>query len=153
MAGDFNDILSYEERWGGGGGNRPLPSRITGFRDCLNSCNMIDLGFSGPKFTWSSCHNITSLIMQRIYQALANPDWRILFPNATVTHLTHTHSDHYLILLSFYPSTSYNLPRPFCFENIWLSHPEFPNVIDQAWSSYAPNLSGTFDNFASLVTA
>ena len=34
-----------------GGGNRPVASRIREFRDCLNDCNMIDMGFSGPKFT------------------------------------------------------------------------------------------------------
>ena len=48
MLEDFNDILSCEEKWGG---NRPLNCRIREFRDCLNVCNMIDLGFSGTKFT------------------------------------------------------------------------------------------------------
>ena len=30
-----------------GGGNRPSNCRIREFRDCLNVCNMIDLGFLG----------------------------------------------------------------------------------------------------------
>ena len=34
-----------------GGGNRPSNIRIFEFRNCLNACNMIDLDFSGPKFT------------------------------------------------------------------------------------------------------
>jgi hypothetical protein len=70
------------------GGNRPSNSRIREFRNCLNACNMIDLGFSGPKYTWSNCHDMNSLIMERLDRVLANPDWRILFPEASVTHLT-----------------------------------------------------------------
>jgi hypothetical protein len=48
MLGDFNDIASSGDKWGG---NRPSASRISEYTDCMNSCNMIDLGFYGPKFT------------------------------------------------------------------------------------------------------
>lgn len=71
MLGDFNDILSCDEKWGG---NKPSNSRMFEFKNCLNACNMIDLGFSGPKFTWSNCHDVSSLIMERLDRALANPD-------------------------------------------------------------------------------
>jgi hypothetical protein len=27
---------------------------------------MINLGFSGPKYTWSNCHDMNSLIMERL---------------------------------------------------------------------------------------
>ena len=95
--------------------------------------------------------------MQRLDKALANLDWRILFHEAIVTHLdtppTHTHSDHCPILLSLCPSLSRSPPRPFRFENIWLSHPDFRNIVDHAQDSPVTNLSSTFDLFASLVTA
>uniref|UniRef100_A0A2N9H633 CCHC-type domain-containing protein n=1 Tax=Fagus sylvatica TaxID=28930 RepID=A0A2N9H633_FAGSY len=79
MIGDFNDIMSSEEKWGG---NVPSHTRISEYRDCMNKCNMIDLGFSGPKYTWSNLHDISSLIMQRLDRAWANPSWSVLFPNA-----------------------------------------------------------------------
>jgi hypothetical protein len=113
---------------------------------------MIDLGFSGPKFTWSNCHDINSLIMERLDRALANPNWRILFPEASVSHLTRTHSDHCPILLTLCPTIPHSLPRPFRFENIWFSHSEFPKIVEQAWAVPATNLSGTFDTFAALVS-
>jgi exonuclease III len=149
MLGDFNDILSCDEKWGG---NRPSNSRMSEFKNCLNACNMIDLGFSGPKFTWSNCHDVSSLIMERLDRALANPDWRILFPEASVTHLTRTHSDHCPFLLTLCPIIPHVLPRPFRFENIWLSHSDFPSIVDQAWAVPAPNLSVIFNTFASLVS-
>lgn len=47
--GDFNDILLDNERVGGAGGNR---SRMRWFRDKSQECGLIDMGASGPKFTW-----------------------------------------------------------------------------------------------------
>uniref|UniRef100_A0A2N9IKD9 CCHC-type domain-containing protein n=1 Tax=Fagus sylvatica TaxID=28930 RepID=A0A2N9IKD9_FAGSY len=137
MLGDFNGILSCDEKWEG---NRPSNNRMSEFKNCLNACSMIDLGFSGPKFTWSNCHDVSSLIMERLDRALANPDWRILFPEAAVSHLTRTHSDHCPFLLTLCPFIPHVLPRPFRFENIWLSHSDFPNIVDQAWAVPTPNL-------------
>ena len=97
----------------GGGGNSPLNSRMPEFRNCINDCNMIDLGFSGPKFTWSNCHDITSLIMERLDRAIANPNWRIPFPEAFVSHLTRTHSDRCPILSTLCPIIPHSLPRSF----------------------------------------
>ena len=150
MVGDFNDILSCDEKWGG---NKPVASRIREFRDCLNACSMLDMGFSSPKYTWSNCHYFSSLIMERLDRVVANFDWRLLFPDASVTHLPRTHSDHCPLLLSFCPSHSCSFPRPFRFENIWLSHPDFINVVVQAWASPASNLTNTFAIFIALISA
>jgi exonuclease III len=149
MLEDFNDILLREEKWGG---NRPSNSRIREFRNCLNVCNMIDLGFSGPKYTWSNCHDMNSLIMERLDRVLANSDWRLLFPEASVTHLTRIHSDHCPVLLTLCPNIPCILPRPFRFESIWFSHVDFMSVVEKAWDTPALNLSITFTIFAALVT-
>jgi exonuclease III len=50
--GDFNEILTLEEKWGGGG--RPN-SQMEAFRQTLENCGLSDLGYRGPKFTWSNC--------------------------------------------------------------------------------------------------
>uniref|UniRef100_A0A2N9F8F6 RNase H type-1 domain-containing protein n=1 Tax=Fagus sylvatica TaxID=28930 RepID=A0A2N9F8F6_FAGSY len=97
--------------------------------------------------TIASLHNlpwvmvdVSSLIMQRLDRALANPEWRTLFPDALVSHLTHTDSDHCPILLSLHHNPNCPLPRPFRFESFWLSHPEFPSIVDKAWALPAVNL-------------
>ena len=114
---------------------------------------MIDLGFSGPKFTLSNFQDVSSFIMQRLDRALANLEWHTLFPDALVSHLTGTHSDHCPILLSLQHNPTWPHPRPFHFESFWLSHPEFPNIVDQAWALPALNLFETFCHFAVLVSA
>jgi hypothetical protein len=138
---------------GGGGGNRPSNSKIQEFRNCLNACNMIDLGFSGPKYSWSNCHDMNSLIMERLDRVLANPDWRILFPEASVTHLTRTHFDHCPVLLNLCSNIPCMLSRPFRFESIWFSHVDFPSVVEKVWATPVLNLSITFSIFAALVSA
>jgi hypothetical protein len=96
---------------------------------------------------------MSSLIMERLDRVLANPDWRILFLEASVTHLTRTHSDHCPVLLTLCPIIPCILPRPFCFESIWFSHLDFISVVKKAWATPALNLSITFAIFAAFVTA
>ncbi|KAG5627675.1 hypothetical protein H5410_012893 [Solanum commersonii] len=63
---------------------------------------MIDLGFKGNKYTWSNKRykNRCSLILERLDRCLANNSWILNYPEASVTHLSHTRSDHCLLLIS-----------------------------------------------------
>ena len=45
LLGDFNDMMSEEEKLGGIPINR---THMTAFRNCLDNCRLIDLGFHGP---------------------------------------------------------------------------------------------------------
>ena len=48
IAGDFNEVLLGEDKYGG----RPMNvNRVLNFQECLNNCGMIDLGFSCHIFT------------------------------------------------------------------------------------------------------
>lgn len=89
--GDFNKILNENEKWGG---NPINISRVTRFSETLDYCSFIDLGFVGPRFTWSNLRQQFGLIQERIDRAVANPSWRQRFPNAEVTRLPRMHSDH-----------------------------------------------------------
>ena len=48
MLGDFNEVLSSEEKFGG---NQINLNRALEFKECLDNCNFLDLGFAGSKFT------------------------------------------------------------------------------------------------------
>lgn len=48
MCGDFNEVLSQDEHCGPRDRSN---SQIVAFRDCLVDCDLMDLGFSGPKHT------------------------------------------------------------------------------------------------------
>ena len=77
IGGDFNEMLSSDEKFSG----RPIiPSRALLFKECLDDCNMADLGFQGPIFTWTNKHDITSLIQEKLDRFFANPTWCVMYP-------------------------------------------------------------------------
>ena len=143
IADDFNEILLGEDKYGGRVVNT---ARALRFQECLNNCGMIDLGFSGPRYTWSNHHPLSHLIQERIDRAYANADWNVLYPNASVKHLKRAHSDHNPILLSFVNVSGIQLTRSFRYQPMWLSHPSFPEIVREAW--VRPNdLSIAINNF------
>lgn len=68
--------------------------------NCLNYCQLIDLGFNGSKYTWRNKRRWDSLIIERLNRIVANVEWLNIYPEAHVTHLPRTHSDHCLLLLT-----------------------------------------------------
>lgn len=130
ITGDFNEPLSGDDKFGG---RVVSSSRSLLFKECLDKCNMVDLGFSGPRFTWTNRREVQNLIQERIDRFFVNPDWCFLYPEAWVTHLTRCHSDHYPVLLETSPQNRMRMNRPFKFQKYWLSDLSFPRVVSQAW--------------------
>lgn len=51
LCGDFNEVIVASEKFGG----RPINSkRSATFLKCLDTTNMIDVAFMGPRFTWTN---------------------------------------------------------------------------------------------------
>ncbi|BFG33690.1 hypothetical protein CerSpe_199640 [Prunus speciosa] len=125
LAGDFNEMLHIDEKLGG------VPhNRIKGFKSWVDGNDMVDLGFIGPKFTWTN-----KRVFERLDRAVCNLHWRSLFAEAHVKHLPRTKSDHNPIKVclqsGFTPSPAH---RPFRFEAMWLKHEGFKEFITQQWS-------------------
>ena len=72
MLGGFNEVLSSEDKFGG---NRVNLNRALQFKECLDDCNMLDLGFVRPKYTWTNRRPISDLILKRIDRCFANASW------------------------------------------------------------------------------
>nr|XP_023904370.1 uncharacterized protein LOC112016096 [Quercus suber] len=103
MAGDFNEPLVQDDKFGGRGIS---VNRSLAFKDCLDFCSMVDMGFSGPRYTWTNKRDVNNLILERIDRFFMNPDWCVLYPEAKVTHLPCCHSDHCSVLLETNPARS-----------------------------------------------
>ena len=95
LLGDFNEILCGNDKMGGRQINL---NRALEFKSCLDDCNFLDLGFSGPKYTWTNGRQVFDLILERIDRCFVNPAWRILFPEASVTHFPRVFYDHCHVL-------------------------------------------------------
>ena len=115
MVGDFIEILCGEDKFGGSQINL---NRAMDFKACLDVCRFVDLGFVGPKFTWSNKRQITDLILERIDRCFANSLWRIMYPEAVVTHLRKTFSNHHLVLIELSRPNPNQLSKPFRFQTM-----------------------------------
>ena len=130
MLGDSNEVLCGEDKFGG---NHVNLNKALDFKNCLDECNMLDLGFAGPKLTWTNRRPISNLILERIDQCFANPVWHMLFPEALVTHLPRTFLDHCPVLIELCRASVNQQNKPFRFQTMWLFHQDFPRVVQQAW--------------------
>ena len=132
LLGDFDDMISEDEKLGGLPVNR---TRIAAFRNCLDKCGLIDLGFHGPRFTCTNKSLIwQSTIKERLDRGLGNANWTLLFPTAEIHHLPRVKSDHCPILLNTDPSEP-KLPKPFRFEQMWLTDLTFPSLVEDNWEA------------------
>jgi hypothetical protein len=70
--GDFNEILSNSEKEGG----LPRPHAcMDSFRDALQVCELVDLGFEGDPFTWrNQSRNADTYVCERLDRATANSE-------------------------------------------------------------------------------
>ena len=99
--GDFNEILSFDEKRGG---NPRQVTPMVAFRHTLFHCGPIDLGFRGYRFTWRNGRYGATFVEERLDRFVATIEWRELFPKAIVHHLAMVYSDHDPILLDLIPA-------------------------------------------------
>lgn len=135
MIGDFNEVLCVEDKFGG---NQVNLNKVLELKAYLDSYSFVDLGFVGPKYTWTNKRQILDLILERIDRCFANPLWRILYPEAMATHLPKTFFDHHPMLIELWTPNLDRLSRPFRFQTIWLLHPDFPKIVREAWPEDTP---------------
>ena len=64
-----------------------------------------------------------------------NTKWNGLFHEASVQHLERANNYHCPMLLCLNRSQDVKFPRPFRFQPMWLTHPNFPRVVREAWAS------------------
>jgi hypothetical protein len=83
--------LHRREKWGGGG---RANSQMREFQIALEFCDFSNLGYIGPKFTWSNCQDDHEFIKERLDRGVANTSWRELFSEAEISVEAVTTSDH-----------------------------------------------------------
>jgi hypothetical protein len=128
--GDFNAISNPSEKFGG---SPTLNSNNRAFRDMLLQADLVDLGYSGPAFTWTNSQYTSNPIYQRLDRVLVSCSWQAKYPKAHVNHLPMIYSDHAPILLRMAsPTQKY---KDFRIEHWWLHLPGFDNECKRIWGS------------------
>ena len=131
--GDFNEIIKNEEMQG----RRPRPDRqMQAFRDAIDDCNLLDMGYSGFPFTWCNNRDPPHTTWVRLDRGLANMDWLQQNPLAIMEHIDVTNSDHKCLFMSGNPHTTSRFHRkPFRFEEVWTSEEGCENTIKESWEN------------------
>ena len=116
--GDFNEIISDEEKMGGA--LRPT-RQMENFKQSLYDCNLHAVPIIGPFFTWSRGKG-SNMILERLDRGVATNSWFAMFPTVCETHLVAPTSDHAPLL--FHASNKQvrmgGYKKSFRFENMWV---------------------------------
>ncbi|KAA3455720.1 reverse transcriptase [Gossypium australe] len=137
VAGDFNEILYYFEKSGG------VPRhqrRMEAFRDVLDECQLIDLGYSGSWFTWERGNLPETNIRECLDRRVANESWMLKFPRGNVQHLVYSSSDHCPILINTDSITHPPSSRRFHFESWWTLEESFEGILQDFWVTSSASL-------------
>ena len=123
IVGDFDSVVDIEEPTSQGKMNQ---RKCSSFVSWIFEHGLIDLGFSGPNFTWTRGTSPNSFKGARLDRALSNTNWKIRFPmlHAEVHILPKINSDHSPMLITFSKPPSHPKPNQFKFQAAWLLHPQ-----------------------------
>lgn len=140
--GDFNEICSPSEVWGGGF----CEARALEMMAMMDSCSFMDMGFTGSKYTWERHVDGQRVLVKRLDRALGDVAWRVLYAEAYVEHLARVYSDHAPLLVRCEASLGERRSRPFRFQAAWATHPSFENLVGHAWEPHGLSLKDKLVN-------
>ncbi|XP_021757463.1 uncharacterized protein LOC110722503 [Chenopodium quinoa] len=112
LIGDFNQVEYLSDKLGDS-------SSIPGQMDFISwriGMDLVDVPFSGPKFTWTNNRTDLDPIFERLDRAYASSAWLLDYPDTRVLHQPILFLDHAAIILSDMVESRY-LKRPYRVEN------------------------------------
>ncbi|XP_071909685.1 uncharacterized protein [Coffea arabica] len=124
VAGDFNVIAAAEEREGAAPAN---VQNMDEFNTSMFKCGLSAIDFNGSRFTWTN-----KSVWQCLDRALGNRLWSEAYPLSRVSHVARGRFDHSPLLIR----CGGNKMGSSCFRflNIWRCHPQFQEIVSEAWS-------------------
>ncbi|XP_042958006.1 uncharacterized protein LOC122293492 [Carya illinoinensis] len=152
IVGDFNEILTEDEKWGGKA--RP-ESQMELFREVMSESDLQDLGWRGEKFTRSNSHTDSTFTKERLDRAVANSKWMEMYNEAWVDVLVARTSDHKPLLVHLIKqdkrgdTQGRQKAKNFKYEASWALEDECEMVLRRAWGnngSLNQNVIGLLNN-------
>ena len=128
---DFNELLKVKDKKGGVPRTHNL---MQSFRDVLDQCSFVDLGFTRPDYTWYG-RRWGELIWERLDKGVANYECLARFPTNRVKHLNCFTSNPQPIILSLAANGEQQRWRqkPFRFKAMWTLNSACREAIFKAW--------------------
>lgn len=131
VIGDFNEILEAEGSSGFEDLGR-IPRGMRDFRRIVLHCNLTDMGYQGPKFTWCNKRD-EGIICNKLDRVLIN-DVALHISNAFSVLEAGGCSDHLRCKVQVLPPRE-KLKKPFKYVNVIGGLPEFLPMVKEYWDS------------------
>ncbi|KAI0502710.1 hypothetical protein KFK09_017667 [Dendrobium nobile] len=119
VGGDFNCILSQDEKRGGRKFSMSQGSKD--FQQFLINSDLHEVKASGPRFTWCNNKSGSARILEKLDRCLINSLALNTLQIALVKHLSRIASDHCLILFEMFKSVEI-IKRDIRYEEVWASY-------------------------------
>ncbi|XP_026434745.1 uncharacterized protein LOC113332413 [Papaver somniferum] len=131
ILGDFNAVLSIEEKKGG---RTPSRRSMLDFGDCLNDCGLLQVPKIGLDFSWSNCQQGNIRVLCNLDREICNMGWLNVYSDWGYKVGTRITSNHSPLL-----GGCANVPKP-CnallrFQKMWLEHLYFMKLVEDSWSA------------------
>lgn len=94
------------------------------FIEIIDSCGLLDMGYSGHPYTWCNHRKDGARIWKRLDRGMINDKWMERMPQTTITHLPAVGSDHCPLLLEMHENKE-NVIKYFKFLNCWTENESF----------------------------
>ncbi|GMI87830.1 hypothetical protein like AT1G43760 [Hibiscus trionum] len=108
---------------------------MSDFCAALDDCSLTDVGYQGHWYTWEKGKFEVTNIRERLDRGVANTAWRSLHPDFTLSHLSHSFSDHCPLLVE---TSLRSVPRShwhFKFEAAWLLEETCESEVRKLWDA------------------
>lgn len=133
---DFNLILNSSQKLRG----NSIDFHHTNMsNETLNNCDLNDLGYYRPKYTWANNQSDNDHINERLDRFCASSNWILYFPKFTNTHLLRYTFDHNPIMLEFYTASEcYNaqsFKKIHRFEQLWAYDKDIIQIVKNDWNT------------------
>jgi hypothetical protein len=126
IVGDFNLIRSPENR------NKPSGdvNDMLMLNEVISAPSWVEIPLYGRKYTWYN--KKTSPLLERLDWFFTSTRWTLAYPNTPACALTMEPSDQAPCVISIINS----IPKAkvFHFENYWMDHEHFMDVVSHGWS-------------------
>ena len=104
------------------------------FNQACYKAELDDLKMAGCEYTWFN-RQIHNPIFRRLDRVLVNSMWIQTLPTSEAIAMPPNISDHSPVILNTSNNSRKVRRVPFKFFNIWLTHPSFQCMLEEAWAN------------------
>lgn len=132
--GDFNEIVNLSEIKGS---TYRARGQMEDFQKVLEDCQLCDLGFIRPKYTWNNGREGDAFTKERLDRAIANSEWRSMYEDVEVIVIASRSSDHHPLQQKLNDNRGFVRRRkqPFRMEASWSRQNDYVEAIQNSWTA------------------